>query len=361
MTKKLKLLLSLSLLLFAFFVNSNKAYSQCIETLRLARTVYDEGRLHELPGILKSCLKNGFDPEEKTEAYRLLVLSYIYQDQPALADLAMLDLLRANPRFKIDPDTDPNELINLYKTFRTDPIFKWGVKLMGTYSIVNITKAYGVYNVNDSDGAYSGNIAFGGMLFIEKDFLNNRITLRAEPSYTSYKMTYSGTSSPSEEDPLLPSVEWPGDVEGQSWLGLNVSLRYGILKNNSIGRKVKPHIILGPSVQYLLSSSSANQTDVKDGQTESGANIDFLDPVNSNRKRLNLSAIAGLGIILPLGKMSFVTDITYQYGLVNITDRNYSPELSLRYGRAMSDQTLNAINISLGFMFNQYSPKKLSN
>lgn len=361
MIKNLKPLASLCLLLFMLFANSNKTYSQCIETLRSARTVYDEGRLHELPGILESCLKNGFNEEEKTEAYRLLALSYIYQDQPVLADQAMLDLLRANPRFKIDPDTDPNELINLYKTFRTDPIFRWGFKGIATYSMVNITKAYGVHNVIDSDGAYSGNIAIGGMLFIEKDFFNNRITVRAQPSYTSYKMTYSGTSSPSDEDPLVPSIEWAEDIESQAWLGLNVSLRYGILKKKGIGRKLKPHIILGPSVQYLQSSSSANETKIDVDNTESGADIDFLDPINSNRKKLNLSAIGGLGIILPLGKMSFVTDVTYQYGLVNITDKHYSPELSLKYGRAMSDQTLNAISVSVGLMFNQYSPKKLSN
>jgi hypothetical protein len=344
----------------AFLAISNNSYGQCIETLRSARTVYDEGRLHELPGILESCLKNGFNEEEKTEAYRLLILSYIYQDQPALADQAMLDLLHANPRFKRDPVADPNEFINLHKTFRTNPIFRFGIKGTSTYAMVNITKAYGVHDVSNSDGAYTGNVAIGGMLFVEKDFFRNRITLRAEPNYTAYKMTYTGTAAPSDEDPLEPSIEWVEDIESQAWLGMNVSLRYAILKKKNFGSRFNPHLILGSSVQSLMSSSSTNGTNVKDGQTESGADIDFLDPVNSNREKLNLSVIGGIGFILPIGKQSFVADFTYQYGLVNITDNHYSQELSLRYGRAMSDQTLNAISISIGFMFDQYSPKKLS-
>jgi len=361
MTKGLNSNLLVSLFFVLFLGNLNKAQAQCIETLRLARTVYDEGRLHELPIILENCLKEGFNEEEKTEAYRLLILSYIYQDQPAMADDAMLSLLRSNPRFKIDPDTDPNELINLHKTFRTDPIYRVGGKIAVSYSLINITKFYGVNSFGDSNGSYTGNIGFGGSAFIEKDFFNNLITFRAEPSFAINKFTYSGTAFPNDDDPTEFSATWEGDVETQSWIGLNLSARYPFLEKSKLGKKLHPNIILGPSAQYLISSNSANTTNIDGGESASGADIDFLDSANDNRKKINLSAIAGIGIIIPVGKMSFVTDITYQYGLVNITKKHYSEELSLKYGRAMSDQTLNAFNISAGLMINKYSPKKLDN
>ena len=78
------------------------AYGQstsCAQTLRLAQSVYDQGRLQELNGILQNCLQNGFTKQERVEAYKLLTLSYIYQEEPEKADEAMLDLLRTDPYF----------------------------------------------------------------------------------------------------------------------------------------------------------------------------------------------------------------------------------------------------------------------
>src|SRR5688500_5368778 len=55
------------------------AQSTCAQTLRLAQSIYDQGRLHELPQLLDNCLKeNQFNDEEKVNAYKLLTLTYIY-------------------------------------------------------------------------------------------------------------------------------------------------------------------------------------------------------------------------------------------------------------------------------------------
>lgn len=359
MIQKYKQPIYISLLTLLLLGSLSQGFSQgCIETLRNARTVYDEGRLHELPDILKSCLKKGFTEEEKTEAYRLLVLSYIYQDQPALADETMLALLRSNPLYDTDEETDPNELINLLKTFRTNPVFRWGIKVKGTYSAVNIIKTYSIGNSLNSNGKYTGDVGFGVALFAEKDFVRNQLTVRFEPSFTTYKMTYTGSAFEKDDSPDETTVDFL-DEENQSWIGVDLLARYSFLKNTKFGKKITPTFILGPSGQFLFSSNSSNTTGVKGGESASGADLDFKE--TNIRKAINISGVAGIGIIVPLGKMSFITDLTYQYGLVNITDKNNSSELNLRYGRAMSDLSLNAFNISFGLMFNVYSPKKLSN
>ena len=97
--------------------------STCTQTLRTARSTYDQGRLQELPSLLDGCLKNGFTQQEKVEAYKLLSLAYIYLEESAKADEAMLNLLRTDHYFEINTSTDPAEFIALYRTFRTRPIY----------------------------------------------------------------------------------------------------------------------------------------------------------------------------------------------------------------------------------------------
>src|SRR3954465_3021621 len=95
------------------------AQSSCTQTLRSARSVYDQGRLQELPDLLEGCLKNGFSVQEKVQAYKLLTLAYIYLEEAAKADAAMLALLNTDHYFEINLTTDPAEFVALYKTFRT--------------------------------------------------------------------------------------------------------------------------------------------------------------------------------------------------------------------------------------------------
>src|SRR5690348_11970776 len=112
-----KTLLLLTVLLAAGVARAQ--LTSCAQTLRLARSTYEQGRLHEVPELLERCLENGFSRQEKVEAYKLLCLSYIYLEEPAKADEAMLDLLRTDHYFEINETTDPAEFVALYKTFRT--------------------------------------------------------------------------------------------------------------------------------------------------------------------------------------------------------------------------------------------------
>lgn len=51
-----------------FCAFETKAQTACTQTLRQARTVFDEGRIHELEQLLSDCIDNGFTDDERTEA-----------------------------------------------------------------------------------------------------------------------------------------------------------------------------------------------------------------------------------------------------------------------------------------------------
>src|SRR5690242_7998403 len=115
---------------------SSQAFGQgtgkCTQTLRFAQATYESGKLHELAGILgDDCLKEGggFNTEERRQAYKLLVQSYIYLEEPEKADQAMLNLLTTDEFFRPNPDVDPAEFVSLYRRFRTNPLFRVGAKM----------------------------------------------------------------------------------------------------------------------------------------------------------------------------------------------------------------------------------------
>jgi hypothetical protein len=128
MRRRLLTVIAFVFLTFAC-AESARAQSSCAQTLRTARVTYDQGRIHELPDLLAGCLVSGFTKQEKVEAYKLLTLSYIYLEEPAKADEALLALLRTDPYFEINPEADAAEFIALYRTFRTWPIYRVGAKV----------------------------------------------------------------------------------------------------------------------------------------------------------------------------------------------------------------------------------------
>ncbi len=339
------------LILFLFLFITQLGYSQCAQILRQGRTVYDEGRIHELPSLLASCIKSGFTDEERTEAYRLLILSYIYLDEPDKADETMLALLRDNPEFQINQESDPAELINLYGTFRTKPIFMWGAKLDITNTFVNVINSYATHDQNSTFGEYTPEIGIGGSLIIEKE-LKNRITGRFEASLSTHKFTYSSSFLNTSNDPQ--GIASPELIETQTWLGASVLGQYEVFKTSSW----KPYVTIGPSVYYLMVADLSAETAVDGGEQATGASLDLNE--KEMRSKLNLMVSAGVGIKKKFGSLYFIANARYSYGLVNISEKHYDNELTLKYGAALNDISTGVASLSVGILLPQFSPKKLT-
>src|SRR5258706_2991717 len=129
----------------------------CSQTLRLASSTYEQGRLHELPGLLDGCIKSGFTLDQKVQAYKLLTLAYIYLEEPEKADASMLLLLETNTEFQINEAIDPAEFIALYKTFRTTPVYRIGGKGGANIAQPNVASSD---NTNDGSSNYKYKFGF---------------------------------------------------------------------------------------------------------------------------------------------------------------------------------------------------------
>jgi len=338
--KRLLLLIIIGCTLF----HRVSAQSTCTQTLRTARSTYDQGRLHELPSLLESCLRNGFTQQEKVEAYKLLTLAYIYLEEPTKADEAMLNLLNTDHYFEVNQATDPAEFIALYKTFRTKPVYRLGGKIGANATQPNVTESA---FANDGKSNYKYGVNF--QLYVTMEIpLTDRLTLGAELGFQQKIFNY--TNNVTFTDTTFTTTA----KETQSWVSVPISIQYQF---NEL--KFKPYVSLGIQGDYLLSDAISGQRFRKGYQLVEQKSFDLAP----ERKKFNVSAIAAIGTHIKLGGGFVVGEIRFIYGITKLNSKatafNVDNNLSFNYGYADSVFKMNSLAASVGYVYNIFNPKKL--
>lgn len=340
--------------ILAFCVTESIAQTACTQTLRTARTKFDQGLIHEMEGLLEACLNKGFTPEERTEAYRLLILSYIYLDETEKADEAMLELLKDNHNFAINPEADPSELINLYNTFRTNPIFRIGGKMGANYTSANLESTGGVNNLNNTTGGndseYSGRLGF--IIGIVGDIpINNLLTLNSELGFSinSFQATsnlYANIDGNVASNNIL--------IERQNWAGFQTMIQVRPLKSN-----LNPYISIGGGIDYLISSQVTATREVLNEQPVKENTLDIAEARNS----LNYYVSAGLGIKSKFNNGMLFAELRFKYGLNNLTNSDeilsVAPEYIFDYYGNYDNFSIVSAELTVGYLVDIYKPKKL--
>lgn len=333
-------------LLFICFISAKAQTSSCAQTLRLARSTYEQGRLHEIPTLLNGCLQNGFTDQEKAEALKLLTQTYIYLEEPEQADDSMLKLLQTDHYFEINEAIDPAEFIALYRTFRTDPIYRIGAKVGVNLSGPSFN---GRINVVNGTGEFTPKINFQtGASFeiplVKRFTLNPELYFRLNSFFGSLR-TPQGTDRENVTEA----------TESMRWISLPIRLQYA-LKEES---RINPYVSAGFSVDYLVNSSLTIDR-IRVDASPVGEKSDELTP---QREKINLSLVASAGVKLRLAGGFFVGEVSTYYGVtdVNSIDTSFkNSSLALEYGYGDSVFKLNSVAITIGYIQNVFNPKKLT-
>jgi hypothetical protein len=349
----MKRLLHAFLLLILISASAHAQLTSCTQTLRLGRSIYDQGRLHEIPSLFEKCLASGFSKEEKVEAYKLLCLTYIYLEEPAKADEAMLNLLRTDNYFEVKPGSDPAEFIALYKGFRNWPIYRIGAKLGVNATQPNVVSSFPVASgegSTTSEFKYTVAFQFGASADLPTKFLERNgvkpLTFHADLLYQQKKFELTSVVDRGGFNNTLTSTET------QSWIALPLSVQYMFWM-----KKFNPYVSIGPSVDYLLNSKvrlsrlRANTTSVEERT------------IDVQREKFNVSAVASLGAKLPMGGGFLVFEISYIHGLTNVNSEEnifYNSAASLDYTYSDAVYKLSSVSVSASYLFNKFNPKKLS-
>ncbi|MBI3482621.1 MAG: outer membrane beta-barrel protein, partial [Bacteroidetes bacterium] len=290
------------------------------QTLRLARSVYEQGRLHEIPDLINKNVPS-FSKTELVDAYRLLTLAYIYLEEPEKADDSMQKLLSTDHFYVPNANVEPAEFVGLYKTFRTTPVFSYGFKLGLNVTMPLINNLYYVSNSAPGNGKYAIKPGFQVGVVFEKEFFSDsknkllrRLVFVPEAIYTSRTFDYANPS-PFISDITGTSVEDQAITIKQAWLDINPVFQLRLSNSTTFA----PYVGLGPGVSYLLSASNTQVSTRKAGVgIVSGPDVDFKDSYN----KLVPSVIASAGAKYRFGDFYILGEVRVQYALTNPVDKS---------------------------------------
>ncbi len=339
------------------------AYSQatnCTQVLRLIRTYYEQGRLHELPAMADGCLKgegvNGFSKEERKEAYRYLTLSYIYLEEPEKADEMMVQLLNTDHFYQPNKEVDPAEFIALYNKFRHDPVWRVGGKFGVNLTQPVASQYYNVGSAGAGQGAYSMSPSIQLIAVFEKDFFRKKpwknLVLAGEIGYVSRSYSYTN-------DKLAISDETGNAISSQkfkftqSFLDVNVIGQYKF--KNTID--FQTYLGAGPGISYLLSSTNEATTLLGNGFTVTGSPVDDTKSYN----KVLVSATVVAGVKYRFGEVYVTAEARFQMGFTNVVNpaTRTNPEISMDYQGRYNDYKINNLMLSIGVIYPHFKPLKL--
>ena len=347
------------ILIITIFPATLLAQQECAYVLVEAQEMFDAGLIETIPDKLAECLVSGFTKEEQVQAYKLIILSYLFDDNIENADELMLQFLTNYPAYE-PVATDPREFVVLMETYDRDPVLMIGGGIGANFTLPIPTLLQGINDFVDHDGDY----AFGGAGFhfsfqLERRLLD-KLVLSGELIFANNRFDYYLDD---DDDIIIPSAEITDFslieyYETQNSLRLPVSLFYEFTSTN-----FKPYIRLGLSPGMLLTASGESvrkyieTTTIKYDDIEV-ANIDLID----GRRVINLWAFAGAGFNYKVGPGNFFMDVRYYANLFNQVrpgTKSFMFQELIWSQYYVSDKfLLNNFGFTVGYMFPIYKPKK---
>ncbi|MGE0090880.1 MAG: porin family protein [Bacteroidales bacterium] len=337
-------------LLLVLSANKIQGQENCAFKLEEAQNQYDIGVLDSIPVMLNPCINKGFSGDELARAYKLLILTYLFQDNQESAKSTMKKFLKKFPEYEIKAN-DPVEFAYLYKTFKTIPVYSIGILLGGNYSYVRLIEPYGVNNTNDYNGKYSTlGIGFQGGLQIKR-YINEKIEISLDMLYKSSK--YEFVNKPTSYSTTIFE-------ESQTGFDIPLTATYDFAYSF---KGFNPYLRAGFSFGYLMSSSGKLKlnNEVFTGLEDiSSAEFD----ITTNRNTYNFSGVVGAGIKYKIKNGGYIIgDFRYYLGILNVVNTNerYSNlENNLGYMYVDNDFALNNFTFSLGYVWSFYKTSEKS-
>lgn len=344
-------------LLLAALSFSVFAQKECAFELEEAQEMFDAGLIEIIPDKLADCLKRGFTSEEKLQAYKLIILSYLFDDDYLNADNMMLEFLRDFPAYE-PVATDPMEFIAMMETYDTRPILQFGGRFGSSVSFPSVIENLGSNNNAVHIGRYTpGRAGFQGAAKVEK-MIGYHLFVSAEVAFVNAPYEYYLEDK--ADDPEISAEITDFSIirysETQNSLHLPLCMSY------TPGEKdFKPYVTVGISPGILLSAKAEGGRSYKNTGEINYNEITVADVgLMEIRKVFNMWLFASAGFKVDAGPGELFFDFRYSYNLFNQVPDDaplYLDQLSpLLY---VPDQIrLNSMTFSVGYLFPLYHPKK---
>lgn len=331
----------LALVIISFSVAH--AQNTCSEKLRQAQRNFDEGLLDDIPTMIDSCLKDGFTNEEKMNAYKLLIQTYLFNDEVDRADSIMLQFLKDLPSYQIST-TDLKEFINLYNTYQTEPLFKWEVEAGINYSYPTVTEYFSVGNLNQTNASYSSKVgAQIGVNYTDK--INHRFDWSAGINATFYRMSYT-------------SNEFNYSTTTADFTNLTIGVPIAIKYVRSFSG-FKAFIKAGFETTYQLKATADFSRTFTNGDNPIQSTEDLIELYN----RIDIRPMASIGVTLKMmNKFELIPSIGFKLSTIkSLKDdsRLRNNELIYKYTYSGDNLRQSMVYLNVAFVIPYYNPRKI--
>lgn len=334
----------------------------CTRRLADAEEAFDQGRLLDVINNQQfmDCFDD-FSIEEQVRAHKLLTKAHIFTDNEEEAEASLLNLLKADKEHNLARE-DPSELHFLYSQFKTEPIFRVGMRIAANKSFPVILQSHNTLQVGQKNYNEKGNNTKLGIGFSFEALLERHIKkgvevgLGGQLRIANYEV----------EGELLDEVgELFYVAKNQStMLRVPLLVRYNFNYNKKDSEGVRlskmPYVFVGASYDYLIEARYVS-TD------RTGGNAFTLEDDNDIKPQLaetNATVFIGAGVKLRFGRaqVHFLTaELRYNNALfnyVNPDNRYLDKDINFTIGHVEDDLALNTISLSLGATISFYNPKK---
>lgn len=259
---------------------SRSEAQDCTSKLQYAQQLFDAGQIEEIPSILDSCIQNGFLPDEKQKAYRLLIQVYLFDYDRSKADSLMLIFLKNYPTYKIQ-SADPAEFSELFNLYKVSPSWGFGLTIGNNLPLINVAEHYSTANLNKLDSKYSpSGVNFVGGFLVDK-YIRPNFWISGELKYSSLKFKNIENVNTGKE-----TITYK---EKTNWIDIPVMLNYSFGE-----KKLIPYLFAGGEFGYLLSATSEIRRVINSDVPYPEIVRPFTTIANT-RNRISLWGIGGIG------------------------------------------------------------------
>lgn len=339
-----------------FSINAQDNQNLATLALNRAEDNFENGKLENIFNNLfpyfVSEKSGGFSREERIQAYRLITLVHLYNDDYLLAEESFKELIKADPE-RLPDNSDSKEFYILHEKFNIDPIFRIGIKVGANIAnIVNVHNKFATVDVNNGQSkSYTSTVGLAGEVTFEYQiFKFNRYIFEIIAGLNYSNEVFNVRDNTIAGDNIAYTLK-----EVQNWLKAPVMIRC----NYELNRTLEAYIYGGGSVNYLFTSNISGSRSEGQALTISGINLIS----NNLRQQFNYAIIGGVGLKIKQKTNFIVIEGRYSNGLLNVvnTSNRFSNQNLVFGGTYVDDNfSLNNISASVGYIISFYKPKKLS-
>jgi hypothetical protein len=340
------------MMLILFLAAGSTLWGQddCATKIQEARKYYDQGLIGEIPQMLAPCMESGFTRAQKIEAYKLIILSYLFDDNPFEAEKTMMEFLKKFPEYAIMPN-DPVEFVYLFESYRTTSVFSFGVMAGFNFTDPRIIEPYSVFDYNNTGMTNAMKSGFQVGVGAGR-YITRKMVLNIEVWFTENR--YSFTS-----ELIVPLTGGNDGINTVTYNERLYKVDFPVTVTYEINAKKVNYFLRAGLSAAKLTGVTGNAS--RKYSQELPALTSETQDMSYYRKNMLYSGILGAGVSYKVPRGVVALDLRVNLGINNIVkpERRYENQDFMTKSYYIDDDfSLNSISLSAGYYFSFYKPKK---